>query len=66
MVICVNVTERYDRKGVITILLLNTSNAWIAKQVLLVHVTVITLIGLYTIYLIQSVHNNVSVHSFIC
>ena len=32
---------------------------WIAKQVLLVHVIVITLIGLYTpIHIIPSVHNS--------
>ena len=41
-------------------------NAWIAKQVSLIHVTVVTLTGLYThIHVICSVHNNVSVHSFI-
>ena len=40
-------------------------NVWILKS--LIHVTVITLIGLDTIiHLIQSVHNNVRVHSFIC
>ena len=38
----------------------------IAKQVSLVHVTVVTLTGLYThIHVICSVHNNVGVHSFI-
>ena len=41
-------------------------NAWIAKQVSLVHVAVITLIDLYTlIHFIHSVHNNVGVHSFV-
>ena len=41
-------------------------NAWIAKQVSLVHVTVITLIDLYTlIHFVHSVHNNVGVHSFV-
>ena len=41
-------------------------NVWILKQVSLIHVTVITLIGLYPfIHLIHSVHNNVRVHSFI-
>ena len=43
-----------------------TKNVWIAKQVSFVNVTVITLIGLYTLMpLIHSVHNNVGVHSFI-
>ena len=41
-------------------------NAWIAKQVSLVHVTVITFIDLYTlIHFVHSVHNNVGVHSFV-
>ena len=41
-------------------------NAWIAKQAQLVHVTVITLIGLYiSIHLIHSVHSSVGVHNFI-
>ena len=41
-------------------------NMWFAKHVSLVHVTVITLTGLYTlIHFIHSVHNNVGVHSFI-
>ena len=41
-------------------------NAWIAKQVSLVHVTVITLIGLYTlVHLVHSVHNIVGVHILI-
>ena len=43
-----------------------TKNAWIAKQVSLVHVIVITLIGLYIlIHLTHSVHTNVGVQSFI-
>ena len=44
-------------------------NVWIVKKVSLIHVTVITLIGLYIgpllIHRIHSVRNNVGVHSFI-
>ena len=41
-------------------------NVWIGKPVSLVHVTVITLIGLDTlIHLMHSMHGNVGVHSFI-
>ena len=40
-------------------------NTWITKQVSFVHVTVATLIELYTlIHFIHSVYNNVGVHSF--
>ena len=43
-----------------------SKNAWVTKQVPLEHVTVITLIGLYTLlHFIHSVHNNVGVHIFI-
>ena len=46
--------------------IVTTKNMWIAMQVLLVCVTVIAIIGLYTfIHLTHSVHNNVGVHSFI-
>ena len=41
-------------------------NVWFAKQVSLVHVIAITLIGLcILIYIIHSVHNNVGLHIFI-
>ena len=36
------------------------------RKASLVHVTLVTLIGLYTfVHIIHSVHNNVGVHSFI-
>ena len=39
-----------------------SKNAWVAKQVSLVHVTVITSIGLFTlIHIVHSVRNNIGV-----
>ena len=54
------------RKNIQSVYNITAKNAWMTKQVSLVHVNVITLIRLYTvIHHTNNLPNNVGVHNFI-